>query len=414
MPVSPISTPVSYALSTNAILQDQAQLTSLDQQMATGLAVNTPADNPSAAAGSLQLGQQLSALNLDGATAGIAQSSLQNLSSTVGSISTLVQSLRQTALAAANATTNSQDRQALADSVNQGLQQLVQLGNSQTPNGNYLLSGSQSNTQPFSSNGSGVAYQGDAGTGALQIAPGLTIPTSLSGQFLLMDIPTGNGYAMASAASGNTGTATVSVNGVSNLQAASAMDTANQSYTLGFSSGSGSGLSQTTYSVTNASGTVVSSGVYTQGATIDVSGNQMTINGQPAAGDTFTIAPAKNQSLFQTVGQLAGLLSQGASNGAGGAQFSQGVSNVISNLNQGLTRLLTGQAAIGSSLAQINAISGINQTQSSNDQIAQNNLISADLPSVATQFQQGSTALQAALSAFSAMQGLNLFATLKF
>ncbi|MCR2831253.1 flagellar hook-associated protein FlgL [Acidithiobacillus ferrooxidans] len=413
MPVSPISTPVSYALPTNAILQDQAQLANLNQQMATGQAVNSPADNPSAAASSLQLGQQISALSLDGATAGLAQSSLQNMSSTVGSISSLVQSLRQTALAAANGTTNSQDRLALAGSVNQGLQQLVQLGNTQTPDGNYLLSGSQSNTQPFSSNGSGVAYQGDAGTNALQIAPGLTVPTSLSGQFLLMDIPTGNGYAAVNAASGNTGTATVSVGGVSNLVAATAMDTGNQSYTLGFAT-AGSGVAQSFYTVTNASGTVVSSGAYTPGAAIDVAGNQFTINGNPASGDSFQIAPAKNQSLFQTVNQMANLLSQGASNGAGGAQFDQGMSNVLSSLNQGLTRLLTGQAAIGSSLAQINAIAGVNQTQSSNDQIAQSNLISANLPAVATQFEQGSTALQAALSAFSAMQGLNLFATLKF
>ncbi|MDA8154390.1 MAG: flagellar hook-associated protein FlgL [Acidithiobacillus sp.] len=413
MTVSPISTPMSYALPTNAILQDQAQLTSLDQQMATGQAVNSPADNPSAAAGSLQLGQQISALSLDGATAGLAQSSLQNLSSTVGSISTLVQSLRQTALAAANGTTNSQDRQALADSVNLGLQQLVQLGNTQTPDGNYLLSGSQSNTQPFSSNGSGVAYQGDAGTNALQIAPGLTVPTSLSGQFLMMDIPTGNGYASVAAASGNTGTATVAVGGVSNLAAATAMDTGNQSYTLGFTV-AGSGVAQSIYTVTNASGTVISSGAYSPGTTIDVAGNQFTINGSPANGDSFQIAPAKSQSLFQTISQMANLLSQGASNGAGGAQFDQGMSNVLSNLNQGLTRLLTGQAAIGSSLAQINAISGINQTQSTNDQIAQSGLISANLPAVATQFQQGTTALQASLSAFSAMQGLNLFATLKF
>lgn len=413
MSISPVSTPVSYALPTSSILQDQAQLTTLDQQMATGQAVNSPGANPAAAAENLQIGQQLSSLSLDGSTAGLAQSSLQNLSSAVGSINTLVQSLRQTALTAANGTSNAQDRQALADSVNQGLQQLVQLGNSQTPGGNYLLSGSQSGTQPFNHNGNQVTYQGDAGTNALQIAPGLTIPSSLSGQFLLMDIPTGNGYAAATASSGNTGTATVAMGGVMDLAAATAMDAGNQSYTLSFTNSS-SGVATSSYAVTNASGTVVSSGQYTPGTVIDVAGNQLTINGNPATGDTFQISPTKNQSLFQTVQQMARLLSQGSSNGAGGAQFDQGMNNVLSNLNQGLTRLLTGQAAIGSSLAQINAITNVNQVQSSNDQITQSGLISANLPAVATQFQQGSTALQAALSAFSAMQGLNLFATLHF
>jgi flagellar hook-associated protein 3 FlgL len=144
-----------------------------------------------------------------------------------------------------------------------------------------------------------------------------------------------------------------------------------------------------------------------------VAGSQFTLQGTPAAGDIFTIAPAKNQSLFQTVQQMSTLLSQGGSGGAPGAQFDQGMNNILSNFNQGLTRLLTGQAAVGSSLAQINAVSQTNSTQQTNDAITQNGLISANLPAVATAFEQGSTALQAALGAFSAIQGMNLFTTLK-
>ncbi|OYV75307.1 MAG: hypothetical protein B7Z70_11020, partial [Acidithiobacillus ferrivorans] len=147
--ISAISTPNSYALPTNAILADQSQLTMLNQELATGQAISNPGGNPTAASQNVQITQQIAALTLDGETAGLAQSSLQTLSSTIGSISSLVQSLRQTALTAANGTVNGQDRQALAISVNEGLQQLLQLGNSQTPDGNYLLSGSQSSTSPF-------------------------------------------------------------------------------------------------------------------------------------------------------------------------------------------------------------------------------------------------------------------------
>ncbi len=410
--ISAISTPNSYALPTDAILADQSQLTSLNQELATGLAISNPGQDPVAASESVQITQQLSAFSVDGETSALAQTNLQSVSSVIGGITDLVQSFRQTALTASNGTVNAQDRQAMADSVNEGLQQLLQLGNSQTPDGNYLLSGSQTSTTPFSMGNNGtVSYEGDAGTNSLQIAPGLTIPTSLSGQFLLMDIPTGNGYATANAASGNTGTATVSVGGVTNLAAATTMDTQNQSYSLQFSS-SGSAVASG-YSVVNGSGTVVSSGSYTPGMSVVVGGSEFTIQGDPASGDTFTIAPAKNQSLFQTVQQMATLLSQGASGGAAGAQFSQGMDNVLSNFNQGLTRLLTGQAAVGSSLAQITAIGQMNTTQATNDSVAQSDLISANIPAVATAFEQGSTALQAALSAFSSIQGLNLFATLK-
>jgi flagellar hook-associated protein 3 FlgL len=418
-----LSTPETYSIPTAAILQDQANLTQLNVQMATGLAVNSPASNPVAESQSIAINQQLAAYAVDGQTSSIAQSNLQNLSSTVGSISTLLQSLRQTALAAANATVNAQDRQAMGYTVANNLQNLLQIGNTKTPDGNYLLAGSQTNTQPFSQATSGVIYNGDASTNNLQIAPGITVPSSLSGQFLLMNIPTGNGYAQVSAASGNvnlTGSVTVSVEGVTNTTQASQMQSQNQSFALTFVTGTSVSGNNVYYSITPSGSTTAVSGLYTAGTTVVVSGSQYLIQGTPAvsgstsSGDVFYLKPSSNQSLFQTVQDLATYLNGAGTGASSQAAFSQHISNIISNLNQGLTRTLTAQAYVGSALAQVTAVGQTSSTAQTNDQVAVNNLMSANLPAVATQFAQGTSAMQAALSAFAAMQGLNLFSTLKF
>lgn len=407
-----ISTPESYAIPLSGILARQASLTNLDAQMATGTRLLSPGTDPAAAAESIQVANQTSALSLDTQTAGMANDNLGQISGTIGSVINLLQSIRQSALAAVNGTVNSQDRQAIADTVNNGSKELLQLANTQTPGGSYLFSGSQSGTQPFAlqSNGT-VSYYGDASANHLQISPNLTVPASLSGQFLFMDIPTGNGAAQVTAASGNAGAATVTVGGIVDPLAAAAMDASNSSYTLSFSVSGGALL----YSVV-ASGTtsVVASGTYEAGATIAVGGSEFTMHGTPAANDAFTISPSKNQSLFSTLQQVVSLLSNVGVGGAAQAQFAQGMDNVIASLNQGLTRALTAQAGVGANMAEIQAVSTANTNLRYADAQTQSDVSSANIAQVASAFAEGQTALQAALSAFSAMNGLNLFSVLKF
>lgn len=75
-------------------------------------------------------------------------------------------------------------------------------------------------------------------------------------------------------------------------------------YTLAFTTA-------TQYQVTNSAGTVVGSGAYTPGAPIAFAGAQVTVNGAPAAGDSFTITPSTaansgdNSNLLAMIGALS-------------------------------------------------------------------------------------------------------------
>src|SRR6202007_2830681 len=96
----------------------------------------------------------------------------------------------------------------------------------------------------------------------------------------------------------NTGTGSIGVGTVS-TPSAWVPDT----YTISFTS-------PTDYTVTNSTGTVVTSGTnFQDGNSISFNGIQVPIMGTPAAGDSFTVARAGTASAFNTISSLVTTLS---------------------------------------------------------------------------------------------------------
>ncbi len=71
--------------------------------------------------------------------------------------------------------------------------------------------------------------------------------------------------------------------------------------------------------------------------------------------------------------------------------------------------MLSAEASLGTSLAEIQAVQTQDNTVSTADQVNLSNIQSASLPAVITQFSEGVTALQAAQAAFGKISGLSLF-----
>jgi flagellar hook-associated protein 3 FlgL len=179
--------------------------------------------------------------------------------------------------------------------------------------------------------------------------------------------------------------------------------------TYSVSSGVGSGM---------ASSGIVASGTYTPGMSISVPSAggaspmlSVSAAGEPAPGQsaTFTLQPAGTQSIFQTFQNLIQALQAGSGSPGANTQRAQGISNALANLSQFQTTLLSTQATIGSELQQAQNVSNLNTNLLQQFQTTQGNLQDVSYPQVITQFQQSSTALQAAQKAFVQVQGLSLF-----
>jgi flagellar hook-associated protein 3 FlgL len=171
----------------NDILQDLYQAQNQEQialqQLASGKLINMPSDNPAGAAEMVQNQAQQDQADQFLQNTSAVEGQLQTADSTLSSV---VESLTQAislGTEGANGTNSPADLQAIAQQV-QGIQdQVVQLANT-SYQGNYIFSGTDTNTVPFTLDSSapdGVTYNGNTDVNTVQIAQGNSVQTNLPG-----------------------------------------------------------------------------------------------------------------------------------------------------------------------------------------------------------------------------------------
>ncbi|MHC8298609.1 flagellar hook-associated protein 3 [Pseudomonas sp. ZS1P83] len=144
--------------------------------------INTAADDPIGAGRLLQLGQQSAMLSQYSTNISTTKSTLSLQETTLSSIGTALQRAKEIALSAKNGITTDDDRKAYSAELSQIQQQVLGLMNSKDSAGNYLFSGSKTDTAPYSQNSDGTyTYNGDQTSINLGIGDGLTVATNTTG-----------------------------------------------------------------------------------------------------------------------------------------------------------------------------------------------------------------------------------------
>jgi flagellar hook-associated protein 3 FlgL len=169
-----------------AVAQTQQQINTDELQIASGLSVNVPSDNPAAAAVLVQNADQTSQADQFQRSIGGIQGEMQNADSAMNSVVTALQQAISLGVEGANGTVNGADRAALATQV-QGIQsQLVSLANL-SYQGNYVFAGTATQTTPYvlnPSSASGVTYQGNSGVNRVTLGNNFSLQSNLPGSTL--------------------------------------------------------------------------------------------------------------------------------------------------------------------------------------------------------------------------------------
>ena len=398
-----------YALSGQSFSGQEAQIAKLEQELSSGTKVPTAAADPAAYIGNQA--DSATVQRLDAMNAGQVniKETLATATSAMGDVTTALDHIQSIALQAVNGTTSSQDYQALSQQVGEGLQQIISLANTQSGDGNYVFAGTARQTQPFVTEASGgVSYLGNDGTSAVEISPGVTVNAALSGA-VFTNAAAGNGFASVSATGSNTGSATLMATGISDAAAATAFQSGATPVTLSFASSANGGLS---YTATSGSATLGSGPVKDSNSaatSITVDGVELSLTGQPAAGDSFTVAPSRPQSIFDLVKQIQTALASPGTTPAARAQTRQVLGNSLATIVQYQHRIAGASAKAGVILQATAAAATSNAEASTNAQENAGALVSADTPQVLTELQDRTSALQAAMKAFSVASQLSLF-----
>jgi flagellar hook-associated protein 3 FlgL len=380
-----------------ALNQLESNIATTQNGISTGLSFSTASQNPVGAglvSGYNQVLEQSQQFTSNGQS---AQGSLNIEDNALTQVQNQLQSLRDLALEANNATESGANLGAIATQVQQIQQSLLSIANTQDGSGNYIFAGYSTQSQPFALTATGASYSGDQGQRQVQLAAGQTVSVGDNGDLVFNQVKTGNGTFNVAAGAANTGSGII---GATSVTDPTAYD--GGTYSIQFTA-------PDAYEVLNSAHVAVSTGTYTSGQAISFEGLQVSLSGTPATGDTFTAAPSTNQSIFTTVQNLVNALQQPPTASSGSTQLNNSIASAIDNIDQALDQTQTVQASVGARLNTITTQQSAATTQQTQLTQTISTLQSLNYPQAITNLDSQNTTLSAAMQAYTLTQGLSLF-----
>lgn len=209
-----ISTSLSHQQGVNSILQQQSKVNYTQQQISLGKRIISPSDDPAGSVQLLDLSQAISRLDQFQANNDYAQNRLGLSESTLQSVTSNLQRVRELAVQGFNDVNTPTDKQSIAQEMYQRLDEVLALANTKDGNGDYLYAGFNTQTKPFTgSSASGLYdYTGDQSQRFIEIGEDRSLADGNSGAEVFFNLQDKNGnpedifstlYALASDLSSN-------------------------------------------------------------------------------------------------------------------------------------------------------------------------------------------------------------------
>jgi flagellar hook-associated protein 3 FlgL len=412
----------------------QADMFRTQDQIATGRRVRTPADDPVAAARSLEVEQSQAVNEQYIRNSDSAQSALGLSENALTSVTRLLQDVRTLAVNAGDGALSGNELRSIATELRGRYQELLGLANSTDGNGQYLFSGYQGFTRPFAETAPGsVSYFGDQGARLIQISASRQVPISEAGSDIFQAIRNGNGTFVTAAPAANTGTGVVSPGTLTDPAAWNAAGNP-RDFTIVFHVDSAVNPPVTTYDIVdNVNNVSLTTGLapapgpylrtYTDGGAIDLRrqvppdtnpaafdyGAQITIDGAPASGDTFTLQASTNEEVFTTLHDFIEALESAQRTSAGNARLANDINTALSNLDRGIDNLLTVRAAIGTRMRETDDTQASQRDLVGQYQDTLSELRDLDYAKAISDLARQQLTYEAAQKSFARVQGLSLF-----
>ena len=376
----------------------QRRIIDTQEKVSSGKRVNKPSDDPVAAARIAHLDSSLSRLDQYKSNSDFARNQLGLEESALNSVIDNLQRVRELTLQANNATTSDSDRKDIAAEIRQARDALLALANTTDVDGRHLFGGYVEGAAPFTTTSSGtVVYNGDQGQRSLQISDTRFVAINDPGSDVFQRIPQGNGTFTLAVDPANTGSGLLGAGTVVN-SVAWVRDT----YHINF-------VTPTTYEVRDSANVLVSSGNFAAGQSISFRGIAVPIDGNPASGDSFTVAPAGNRDVFATLDDVIASLEAPVSGSAQRAQLNSNVGQRIADLDNTLSRISDVRGEIGARVRALDQQDSLSADFALHLNSTLSSVRDLDYADALSRLQQEMFGLEAAQQTFSRTQDLSLF-----
>ena len=390
----------AYEKSLQILYARQSELAGQQEKLTSGKNVNRPSDDPSSAAQAERAQTRLSRIASDRQALEVQRGALTLAESALGDSAGLLQRFRELTITAGNGGYNAADRLTIAKEMGGLREQLLSLANAEDGNGLPLFGGLGSASAPFVEGASGVIFNGLPGQ---QASTETSVPGTMDGQAVWMNVASGNGSFALSTGASNTG------------QVLTPASLTGHNYTITFSVVG----TATTYSVqdtTNATTVLPAPAIppalpapsptYTPGQAITFDGLSLVANGVPANGDTVQVVPSTTTSLFKVMDDAITAI---ADTNLTSSQLAQAVGLALTQVDTGLNQLLAARSQAGEWLNRADNIQNTQEGRSLQLSADKSRAEELDMVKGISDFTRFQTGYQTALQSYAQVQKLSLF-----
>jgi len=181
---------VTFNMIANNVLKNLSsnltRLEKLQNQLSSGKKIIKPSDDPVSTSRLIELKSTLNAdkqysRNIDflKTELNVADKALQDISSTLTRV-------KELAVRGANETLSEENRNAIAEEVDQLIDHLIQIGNTNV-SGRYIFGGYKTSEAPLEKSGNAVLYKGDGNLRSVEVSNNVLINASPTGKSLFVD-----------------------------------------------------------------------------------------------------------------------------------------------------------------------------------------------------------------------------------
>ena len=396
-----VSTAFRYQSTVDNLQQRQRDLSEAQMQMTNGKRINRPSDDPSGAARAERAYISQQRIASEQRSVDASRNSLVLAESALGQAGDVMQSARETVVAAGNGSYSPRERAAQAARLQQFRDQLLALANQGNGAGGYLFGGQGATALPFLDTAAGV--QPAATGGQAQLSSTEQMPVTVDGQAIWLGVASGNGVFVTGAAPGNTGSGWVDAGSVTNPAALTGAH-----YQISFA---GSGASSNYTVLKDGLATAAAGLPFVPGSALSIDGMSVHIKGAPQAGDQFSIGPsAPDLDSFGALDRAIAVLKDPNANAG---HIGQAVNSGLRDIDAVMGRLQAARAEAGGTLTRLDAIDNRNQDRSLWAKAVQSSAEDLDMVQAISDFQNKQTGYQAALQSYASVQRLSLFDYIK-
>ncbi|MBK1641065.1 flagellar hook-associated protein 3 [Chromatium okenii] len=426
-----ISTPQIFNSNLATMQRAQSKLNQTNLQLSSGRTFLTPADDPNAAAQTVQLDVAIKTTEQYQRNNDLVRPQLEQEETQIEASQNILQRVRELVVAGSNDTYIYENRSIMAREIRELREDLIGIANFKEANGEYLFAGTRSHTEPFIVSDTGVvSYVGAAGAGSVRtidITNNRQIRGGDTGEAVFMAIPERSGL-LTEAVPKATNTGTMEVASVASANLEDALNSADQTLRIKFSypathpgaveynvldmdghavRDNNGALISGTYGSTDAGGVFMPPTPANQ--PIEFAGRQITIEGAPANGDEVISRPVTQVSIFQTLEDIASAFEQSLSPEKDREMLSKASSIALRNVDSGLAQFSEIRTTVGVRLATLDTQTELNAERILDLSNTRSEVRDLDYAEAISRFKLQEVVLEAAQKTYIEMNKMSLF-----